>query len=335
MITITHTRAAGTLIEGSSKGDGVYEILKGLYGNWRYFPSLRQIGIGQSRDKTADTYKINRATEALRTAGHEVTVDIDDTVTRTFAEVEAERYERADDRAGRFEEYAENAAGRSQAAWERSHQIAGRFEGGQPILVGHHSERRARADQRRMHDAMSRSVAEDKKAGHWSDRAEAAGQYQERRESVPTTLRRIEKLEAEQRLIQRRLDGTDEFMNYGKPASGDYRERLAVRMDEIGEELAYWREHVARREAEGVKVWSRDDFAKGDFVNFGYGWYEVLRVNAKSVSVPAMLNNGPVVTKVNARLDWSDTITYDKVRGRKSADEMASIMAEAERRQSA
>ena len=28
MITITHTHADGTLIEGSAKGDGVYDVLK-------------------------------------------------------------------------------------------------------------------------------------------------------------------------------------------------------------------------------------------------------------------------------------------------------------------
>ena len=53
MITIRHTRKDGTLIEGSRKGDGVYDVLRGLHDNWRYFPSLRQIGLGQSRDKAA------------------------------------------------------------------------------------------------------------------------------------------------------------------------------------------------------------------------------------------------------------------------------------------
>jgi hypothetical protein len=57
-ITITHTHEGGTLIGGSAKGDGVYETLKGLRTSWRYFPSLRQIGLGQSRDKSAQTWKM-------------------------------------------------------------------------------------------------------------------------------------------------------------------------------------------------------------------------------------------------------------------------------------
>ena len=36
--------------------------------NWRYFPSIRRIGLGQSRDRNADPYKIKRAAEALRNA---------------------------------------------------------------------------------------------------------------------------------------------------------------------------------------------------------------------------------------------------------------------------
>lgn len=57
-ITIRHTPAEGTLIEGSRKGDGVWEVLRQLrddgHGNWRW---SRDIGLylGQSRDKPADT----------------------------------------------------------------------------------------------------------------------------------------------------------------------------------------------------------------------------------------------------------------------------------------
>ena len=98
MITITHTHADGTLIEGSRKGDGVYEVLKGLRDNWRYFPSIRRIGLGQSRDSAAKTYQINRAAEALRAAGHEVTVSIDESERRDVAKIEADRAERAETR---------------------------------------------------------------------------------------------------------------------------------------------------------------------------------------------------------------------------------------------
>ena len=336
MITITHTHADGTLIEGSRKGDGVYEILKGLRGNWRYFPSLRQIGLGQSRDRAAKTWDINQAAEALRNAGHEVTVSIDDTITRSFAEAEAERYERAENRADYHAEHAGKAAAASDAAWQAEHGILDMIPVGQPILVGHHSERRHRRDLDRAENLRRRGMAEAERSEYHSDRAETAERFQARRESVPTTLRRIEKLETERRSYQRAVDGepdsrtlrnreTDAYV----PAHGKYLERVKTELERLDEELAYWREHVARRQAEGVKVWSAADFAKGDFVHVFGTYYEVLRVNAKSVTIPAMISDGPVVTRANSRLSWTDTIPYHKVKGRKSAAEMASVLAAA------
>lgn len=332
-ITITHTHADGTLIDGSRKGDGVWEILKGLGHNWRYFRSLGQIGLGQSRDRMADTWKISKAAEALRAAGHEVTVTVDESERRSFAEAEAERYARAEDRAERMAGHAANAAARSEAAHSRASAIADGIPFGQPILVGHHSERRHRRDLDRIHNLHGKGFEEARKAEHFEHRAQNAEKEQAHRESIPTTLRRIEKLEAGQRKLQRRVDGTDPYMNYGKPAQGAYLERLTGRLAEIAEQLTYWRGVVARREAEdGVKIWSRDDFTKGDYMQFMGTWYEVLRVSAKSVTIPAMINDGPIVTKAGGRCTWTDTIPYHKVTGRKSAEDIAAIVAEADRR---
>jgi hypothetical protein len=332
VITITHTHADGTLISGSRKGDGVFELLKGLHDNWRWFRSLGQIGLGMSRDKAADHYKINRAAGALRAAGHEVTVEIDDSGRRAFAEVESDRYARAEDRAEYHAERAQAAEARAAGHWNAERQILDMIPMGQPILVGHHSEGRHRRDLARADSHMRHGLEELGKRDYHDNRAEAAATHQQSRENVRTTQRRLEKLEAEQRKLQRRVDGTDPYMSYGKPATGAYLERLTVRLAEIADELAYWRKHVADQEAAGVKIWTRADFTKGDYMLFMGAWYEVLRVNGKSVTIPAMINDGPVVTKAGARCTWTDTMPYHKVTGRKSADEMAAIVAEADKR---
>jgi hypothetical protein len=344
MITISHSHADGTLLSGSRKGDGVWEILAGLrsagQGNWR---SSRDVGLylGQSRDKDAQTWKIDKAAEALREAGFEVTVEVDEGEARPFAEREAERVARAEERADRHAGYADNAAARSTAAYEQARYIAHNIPFGQPILVGHHSERRARRDQERMHNGMRRSIDEDKKAGYHAGRAEAAATYQQHREDVPRTLRRIEKLEAEERGVRRALDGRLDYVSDGdsghkltlvKPGDG-YREQLERRAADLADELAYWRGHVAAREAEGVKVWTRADFAKGDYVLYSGRWYQVERVNPKSLSVPHGNNDHllAVVTrdKVTHALgpsQWTVKVTYDEVRGRKAAAEMGGVM---------
>jgi hypothetical protein len=337
MITIRHTHESGTLVEGSRKGDGVWEILKATGDNWKY---SRNIGLylGQSRDNLAKTWKIERAADALRKAGHEVTTQIDDTARRSFAEAEAERYERAEDRAGYHAGVAESAAVKADAAFGREHGILDMIPMGQPILLGHHSERRHRRDLERAESLRRRGMAEAERSEYHADRAEAAERYRDRRESVPTTLRRIAGLEADQRRIQRDLDGRVDYKDDGKGGyklalikpEGDYLARLQGRMTEVTEELAYWREHVATQQAEGVKVWGPSDFAKGDYAKLHGSWAEVLRINAKSVTVAFGVNvvNVPVVTKANAGgSTW--TLAYDKVTARKSAAEMAEILAQA------
>jgi hypothetical protein len=334
VITIVHTERDGTLIEGSSKGDGVYEVLLGLrrdgQGNWRYFRSLGQLGLGQSRDKPAQRWRIDKAAEALRAAGHQVEVSIDNDTRRTFAEAEADRYQRAEDRADYHDEAAGRAVGRSEAASRAEHRIIDSYPLGQPILVGHHSERRHRRDLERADAYRRRAWDEQDKASYHADRADAAGRYQAGRESVPVTLRRIAGLEAEARQVQRRLDGTDKFMSYGHPATGEWREQLLARARDIDEELEHWRKHVAARQADGVKVWGPDDFTKGDFVQIGLGaWYEVIRVNKKTLTLPAIIA-GPGRTVLRASesgYSWTDTVPYDKVTARKSAAEIAELAA--------
>lgn len=314
-ITISHSHAEGTVIGGSRKGDGVYEVLAALrkagQGNWRF---SRDAGLylGQSRDRNAQAWKIDKAAQALREAGLEVTVEVDEGEARPFAEQEDDRYARAEDRADRFAGYAENAAARSTAAYEGVRRIGDGIPFGQPILVGHHSERHARRDVDRMHSGMRRSIDEGKKSGYHAGRADAAGHYQQHREDVPTTLRRIEKLEAEERGIQREMAGRAEYVS-GKLTlvrpSGGHLARLERRAAELADELAYWREHVAAREAEGVKVWSRADFAKGDWVaDQGGRWHPVKRVNARSVTVPHWFIDGQ-----------TRTLPYSQVTARKAA----------------
>ncbi len=66
-------------------------------------------------------------------------------------------------------------------------------------------------------------------------------------------------------------------------------------------------------------------------------WYEVLRVNPKSLTVPWTVDHRvPAVTKANAITAigpsvHTSTVTYDDVRGRKSAEEMSVHLAETER----
>jgi hypothetical protein len=213
---------------------------------------------------------------------------------------------------------------------------------GQPAMPGHHSYNRDMNYRDRIHSLHGKSITEGDRADYHAGRAAAAEHYRQYREDVPRTLRRIETLEAEERGVKRDLAGRPEQVSDGQDGykwalvrpDGGYLAQLERRAEALAGELAYWREHVAAREAEGVKVWTRADFAKGDYVRYFGRWYEVERVNPKSLTVPHGNNDHflPVVTRVlvthaQGPSEWTAKVTYDEVKGRKSAAEMAAALA--------
>lgn len=85
------------------------------------------------------------------------------------------RYE--EKKQARIERYRKHAANAEKESVSRSHsasEIAKVFEGGQPILVGHHSEARSRHDQAKIWTNMEKSVEAQKKAGYYESKAMAA-----------------------------------------------------------------------------------------------------------------------------------------------------------------
>ena len=323
-IEITHTRAEGTILTGSRKGDGVFEIVR-HHGFW-FSRHVEGLYIRRSQDKEADMWRINRAAEALRAAGHEVTVEIKEEVRRTFAEAEAAREERADDRVERFSDRADRAVASADARRATADQISKRFEFGQPILVGHHSEGRARRDAARIDTNMRKSFEERDRAGYWANRAEASEGYAQHRNDPHRTLRRLERLRADLRQQERHLA---EAVEKGW-SSVDRHKRLIL---DLTEEIAHWEGIVEKAKAEGVKVWGPDDFAPGDFVLYHRSWYQVARVNPKTLSIAWNLRLAPkqVMSLEDATLDggrvWTHTADYTQVRARCPEAAMAAFLA--------
>lgn len=87
-------------------------------------------------------------------------------------------YERKqEEKRARLERAAERAEAKSEAAYKRADmsEAATGIPLGQPILVGHHSERRHRAAIRRAENAMRASIEADKRAKELRDRAAGVG----------------------------------------------------------------------------------------------------------------------------------------------------------------
>jgi hypothetical protein len=116
--------------------------------------------------------------------------------------------ERRERRAERLCEWAAKRAAKSEAAFDRAHDVAGQIPLGQPVLVGHHSERRHRRDLARIDAAMEAGVEHGRMADRMSQRAgniEAALEasiYDDDPDAIERLRGRIAALEAERDRIK-------------------------------------------------------------------------------------------------------------------------------------
>lgn len=126
--------------------------------------------------------------------------------------------DRAAVRADRFDDYSDK---RTNDA-ERAHKaVAGICEGipfGQPILVGHHSEKRARKDAEKIERGMERAVKMWDQAEYWKNRAASAIAHAKYKELPAVRARRIKGLSADLRKNEKELAECATYVkNYSDP----------------------------------------------------------------------------------------------------------------------
>lgn len=323
LIGITHTAVDGTLAAGTSRGDRAGQVLK--VNGFRWSGTIGSWYIRGSRDRAPQRWVIDQAAEALRDAGYEVTVDVDET-PRATADVERDRADRAEDRADRLTERGTRKLAAGAAILDQVKEGYAHIPLGQPMLVDHYSYNRDRNHRERLHRKEGVGHATRREGKDALRRADATVVNQDYRETGPVTERRIKDLNAELRGVRRSLDGhTRNFRNglgeiyssdVTEPAAGDYRDRLLARAEHIGEQVTYWTEHLQNLVAGGGhRVWGPDDFTVGDYAVISTTRFmRVTRVNKKSLTV-------------QTDHSWTDTVPYDKVRGKRTAEEMRAVTA--------
>lgn len=137
--------------------------------------------------------------------------------------------ERAEERADRFEDYSEKRAADANAAHAAVSSIAKRFEFGQPILIGHHSERGARKDKERMDNGMRKAVKMWDTSKYWEDRAAGALAHAKYKELPAVRARRIKGIQSDLRRQERSIADAESGMALWK---------LAGLTQEIAERIA-------------------------------------------------------------------------------------------------
>ena len=110
---------------------------------------------------------------------------------------------RAEERAERFEDYSDKRAKDAESARKAVSAIADNIPFGQPILIGHHSERHARKDAEKIENGMRRAVRMWQTSEYWTERAAGAISHAKYKERPDVRARRIKGIEADLRKVER------------------------------------------------------------------------------------------------------------------------------------
>jgi phospholipid N-methyltransferase len=164
--------------------------------------------------------------------------------------------ERAEERAERFEDYSDKRERDAEQARKGVAAIADGIPFGQPILVGHHSERRARKDAERIENGMRKAVKLWETSKYWEQRAAGAVSHAKYKERPDVRARRIRTIEAEARKRERAKAEAENLMRFWRgelfaknPATGEKR-----RIEITEENRDFIRELLGRMPACGVMV---------------------------------------------------------------------------------
>ncbi len=293
-LQITHTRAEGTLIEGTTRGDGAAEILKS--NRWRWSRNLGCWYVPHSRDKAFKNDPVRQTAAELETAGFAVSIAIDDTA-RPASVVEQAKADQAAARADALLAKAERKAAAALTAQERANAAYNDLpEDGEPIKVGHHSEHRHRRAIEKAHRTTGQAIAAGQDAEYAAERAAIAAAATDRRNAPVTVANRIKTLSAQLRGIQREItgysrtlstysDGTKDIYT-AQPATGKRADRLKDQAAETEDQIKHWEAVRAAQIASGlVNEFSAANISKGGYIYYVGSWHKVLKTNKTSVTI--------------------------------------------------
>lgn len=205
-----------------------------------------------------------------------------------FAEKIERKQERAEQRAERYLQFSQNAEKRSLSLYNESQKMASFIPFGQPILVGHHSEKRDRAFRNKISQKMDNSIMEADKASYFRDRAATAKQTAEgKKYNDPGYLqRRIADVEADIRQLQRFREG--KIYHYSEPKEIS-EERKALYDQQISEKEEERQFYLYCIETCGVVVWNRETLKDKTEVLIRGRWQGIAKLNPKKIAVVSTL----------------------------------------------
>lgn len=136
--------------------------------------------------------------------------------------------DRAEAKAERLETLSEKRAREAEAAKSAVSAIADNIPLGQPILVGHHSEKRARKDAEKIENGMRKAVRCWELSQYWQDRASGALAAAKYKELPAVRHRRIKGLESELRKHQKEAERLQKLLAFWSGGSITREQALTV-----------------------------------------------------------------------------------------------------------
>ena len=158
--------------------------------------------------------------------------------------------DRAEERADRFEGYSERRLQDAESARKAVASISDHIPLGQPILIGHHSEKHARRDAEKIENGMRKAVKMWQTSKYWEDRAAGAIRHAKYKERSDVRERRIKGLEADKRKQERYKADAEKWL---KLWSKD-----GLTLDQARAIANFCRLSVAKQD-DGIGYWSAYD----------------------------------------------------------------------------
>lgn len=122
--------------------------------------------------------------------------------------------ERQEERAARFENYSEKREAEAEQVKNSVDSICKHIPFGQPILIGHHSEKRARKDAERIENGMRKAVKLWETSEYWTMRAAGALHHAKYKELPRVRANRIKRIEADKRKRERARKEAEKLIKF-------------------------------------------------------------------------------------------------------------------------
>lgn len=176
------------------------------------------------------------------------TPEREDLATELAGDIEPEETtlaERAAIKAERLDALAERRHSESVSLNQRADDLSQAFYMGQPILIGHHSERKARKTKERVDAAQSAAIKAHRAANYWLYRASGVEHFANMKNNSRVRANRIKTLLAELRDLQRGVNAAHAALKLWDKATSDDQIRQVLGRVSSEVSLAGWHTYSA------------------------------------------------------------------------------------------